>query len=111
MPLTDDRHALAEARSLELHRLVAERLRQEPRLVERAKERVRRWLDEGSVSSTWAHAWRQALEGPLDQLLALIVDPGQRARDLRQTSPFAGFLDPRVRWEAWRGVRRPVPRP
>ena len=109
MPLTDDRYALAEARSLALHRLVAERLRQEPSLVERARSRVRGWLDDGSVGHIYAESWREALEGPLERLLALLVDPGQRARDLRQASPFAGFLDPRARWEAWRRVRRPLP--
>jgi hypothetical protein len=111
VPQTDDRHALAEARSLELHRLVAERLREEPPLVEKARARVRGWLDDGSVHRIYAEAWREALDGPLEQLLALLVDPGQRARDLRQASPFAGFLDPRVRWDALRRVRRPLPPP
>jgi hypothetical protein len=90
---------------------VAERLRQDPLLVEKARDRVRGWLEDGSVSRLYAEAWRDALEGPLDQLLALLLDPGQHARDLRQASPFAGFLDPHTRWEAWRRVRRPLPPP
>jgi hypothetical protein len=102
---------LAEARSLELHRLVAERIRREPRLVDKARARVQAWLRDGSVSRPWAEAWREALEGPLEQLLALLVDPGQRACDLRQSSPFAGFLEPRARWEAWRRVRRSISSP
>jgi hypothetical protein len=109
VPENDDRHAIAEARSLELHRLVAQRLRQDPPLIEKARARVRVWLDDGRAHPNYALAWREALEGPFEELLALLVDPGQRARDLRQASPFAGFLEPRARWEAWRRVRRPLP--
>jgi hypothetical protein len=45
------------------------------------------------------------LELPLPQLSAQLVDPSQRARDLRQATPFAGALDPRERWRLWKEVR------
>ena len=85
-------------RSLALHREVAERLRREPRLLEHAKTRVQRWFEDGSVHRSWATAWSEVLEGGLDEVVALLIDRGERAHDLRHVSPFAGVLDARTRW-------------
>ena len=98
-------HRLAEQRSLALHREVAAILRREPARVGEALERVRSWKRDGSVHPHYADAWERLLEGPLEALLAALVGDGQRARDLRQSSPFAGFVDPRTRWRIWREVR------
>ena len=100
----DGRHTLAEERSLELHGLVAARLREDPLLLEAARERVRGWLRDHSVTARWAEEWLEVLDRPLDEVVAVITDPGERARQLRQTSPFAGVLDPKTRWETWRAV-------
>lgn len=100
-----DLHRLGEARSLELHRRIAERLRQDPSLVERARARVRRWRDDASVSVPYVDGWARVLELPLDGLCAVLVDEGEHARALRQVTPFAGVIDPRTRWRIWREVR------
>jgi len=92
----------AEARSLELHRLVAERLRARPELLDRARARVAGWLHTGAVSRRWAAAWADVLSRPLPEILGVLVDPGQQARDLRQSSPFAGALSRREPWDALR---------
>ena len=91
---------------MDLHRAVAERLRAEPALVERARSRVASWLREGTVARPVAEAWRAELSRPIEQLAAFLVNPSQEARDLRQTSPFAGVLDPRTRWDIWRRARQ-----
>jgi len=98
-------HQLAEERSLALHSEVARRLRERPELLDAARERVRGWLETGCVSRHWAEAWDEVLTGALDDVIALITDSSQRARDLRQSSPFAGVLEPRVRWEILRRYR------
>jgi hypothetical protein len=92
--------------SLELHRAVAERILVEPTLLDRARRRVGEWLRDGSVARPYAEAWQAILGAPADEVARLLTDPGERARQLRQTSPFAGFLDPRTRWEIWRRTRR-----
>ena len=109
--MTRSDHDNAEARSLELHRLVADRLRAEPTLLVRAQARVRGWLRDGTVSRVWAEAWAEALSRPLPELIALLGDPGQRARDLRQSSPFAGVLPPQERWAALRRLKGRTVRP
>jgi hypothetical protein len=107
--VTDGGHERAEAASLEMHREVAERLRRDPSILERARERVRGWLGDGSVAHPWAEAWSAVLSLPAEQVAAVLTDTGQRARDLRQTSPFAGALDARTRWAILRRVREGRP--
>jgi hypothetical protein len=102
--MTDGRHALAEERSLALHKLVAERLRADPSLLDRARDRVRSWLRDGSVARPLADAWQEILSHPIEGVAAVLSDAGQHARDLRQTSPFAGAIDARTRWAVWRSV-------
>jgi hypothetical protein len=109
--MTDGRHAAAEDVSLELHRAVAERLLEDPALVERARERVAGWLRDGSVARPYAEAWRDILVGPVEAIARFLTDPGENARQMRQTSPFAGVLDPRTRWSIWRRAREGAHRP
>jgi hypothetical protein len=109
--VADGRHALAEERSLELHRAVAERLRADPSLIERARRRVEDWLRDGSVARPYAEAWREVLAGPVEDVAGFLEDPGDRARQLRQASPFAGFLDARTRWAILQRARERGGRP
>ncbi len=83
--VTDGRHAAVEETSLELHRAVAERLRADPSLIERARRRVEDWLRDGTVARPYAEAWREVLSGPAGEVAAFLEDPGDRARQLRQT--------------------------
>jgi hypothetical protein len=91
-----------EERSIALHRAVGERLREDPALIDRARERVDAWLAEGLVHRVYGEAWRDLLSGPFDRLLAVLTRDDDHARTLRQCSPFAGVLDPRTRWRIWR---------
>jgi hypothetical protein len=109
--VTDGRHAVAEDTSLELHRAVAHRLRADPSLIEQARRRVDGWLRDGTVARPYAEAWREVLAGSAEETAAFLEDPGERARSLRQTSPFAGVLDARTRWAVWRRARQRAGRP
>jgi hypothetical protein len=109
--MTDGRHAAAEDLSLQLHRAVAERLLEDPSLVGRVRERVDGWLRDGSVARPYAEAWRAILAEPAEVIARFLTDPGERARQMRQTSPFAGVLDPRTRWSIWRRARAGAHRP
>lgn len=91
-------HELADRTSVELHREVARHLPGRPELVQRAMR-----LD--GLHPYYRDAWRRALSGPIDELCALLIEDSERARDLRQASPFAGALDPATRWRIWREVR------
>jgi hypothetical protein len=71
---------------------------------------VRDWVASGAVHRAYVDAWGKELDLPVDELCAFLVDPGERARSLRQVSPFAGAVDPRVRWRIWREVRERLER-
>ncbi len=98
-------HRLAEERSIAFHRAVAQRLREDPSLLQGARERIVAWKASGTLAEPYALAWTKLLEGSLESLLAFLVDEGEEARTLRQVTPFAGVIDPRARWQIWREVR------
>ena len=83
-------HREPELQSLAYHRLVAERLT--PALVEEARARLRRWERSQRIQPRWADEWRRVLEKPVPEIARTIASDSVRARELRQTSPFAGTL-------------------
>jgi hypothetical protein len=103
-------HRLAEERSLALHRAVADKLATDPEALERARVRVRSWLESGEVAAYYARAWDEVLSHPLSEIRAFLVDESEEARALRQVTPFAGVIDPRTRWRIWREVREAMER-
>jgi hypothetical protein len=103
-------HELAAERSRALHLAVAERIRADPTVLQKARSRVRAWLSDGAVARSYALAWRDLLEGPADGLLTALGENSQRMHDLRQVSPFAGVLDARTRWRIHAEARGRVPR-
>ncbi len=100
-----DAHRIGEERSLELHRIIAKRLADEPQLVTDAVARLARWRETQALSDYYATIWLELLEGPREILLAVMTDDGPRGRELRQATPFAGVVEPRTRWRVWREVR------
>jgi hypothetical protein len=88
-------HRRAELQGLAYHRVVARRL--DSRLVVEARSRLSRWEHEGRIDPRYATDWRQVLSWPIPRIKRLISQDSQRARDLRQNSPFAGVLHERER--------------
>jgi hypothetical protein len=90
------RHARLEERSLALHREIARRLRQNPGLLAGVRERLGNDIKGSRFCLSVTDAMREWLDllnaNPLEQTLALLVDPGENARRLRQSMPFAGIL-------------------
>lgn len=83
-------HRTAELHSLAYHRLVAERLTEH--MVDEARRRLERWRRDGRIHPHWAEQWDRVLALPLERIAKAISADTQRARELRQTSPFAGAL-------------------
>lgn len=74
-----------------MHRLVAERLDAE--VLDRARARVGGWLTvDGPVDPRWARQWGELLDLPIAELKERLVEDGERMRDLRQSTPFAGIV-------------------
>jgi hypothetical protein len=98
-------HRLAEERSLAYHQAIAERLLGDPRILDEARRVVEAWLQDTSPTAHYAEAWRTVLAGDAATVAAFITDPGEHARELRQSTPFLGVLSPRERWAIWDAVR------
>ena len=85
--------------------MIADRIADEPELLERARARVEAWIAADPTAHLYAEAWRELLGGELPEIAAALVDPSERGRALRQSTPFAGAIDPRTRWRLWAEVR------
>lgn len=83
-------HRSAELASLAYHRAVVQRL--DRGIVDDARHRLRRWRSEGRIDPRYGEPWEEVLSRPLPQIAKLIGADSPRARDLRQSSPFAGAL-------------------
>jgi hypothetical protein len=94
--------ALAEARSIAMHRAIVSRLRDAPELLEDVRARLAAWSIE---QRPYARAWSELVDGDRERLFAAMVDPSEAARARRQSTPFAGLLDPRTRWRIHAAVR------
>ena len=91
-------HRLIDERSLAFCRLVAEKLRTDPTLVQHARGNLERWLPDCSKRTRPALIeWRALIDGPMDELLRVLTSPDERGAQLRQSSPFAGILTPEER--------------
>jgi excisionase family DNA binding protein len=95
-------HRTAELQALAYHRLVAERL--DDRLVDQARRRLRRWRGEGRIDPRWSDEWERILALTPAQIGRSISADSSRARELRQTSPFAGALSEQERRALTRAV-------
>ena len=99
-------HQEIDARSLELHRLIAAKVRRDPALLDRVRLTLRRWRDPGdpSRSDRYLAEWERLLSQGPETMLAVAVEDSERAAALRQCSPFAGILTPAERFaflKAW----------
>lgn len=93
-------HFQIEERSLALHRAIARRLKENPALLEVALKNLERWIQDGGMRSYWTE-WKTILNGPLEEILSFLVSGGEKAKWLRQSSPFCGILLPQERWKIY----------
>ena len=100
------KHRLAEARSLAMHCLIAQKIAADPRLLDVARRNLAAWAERygGSVPRA-LDEWRAVLDRPWPEIAALITDPGESATRMRQSSPFAGVLTARERRRVYEAFR------
>lgn len=99
-------HVLPEIQALAYHRLVGERLNEQ--LVDEARDRLDRWRETGRIHPHWAEQWDKILALPLPRIATAIGADTKAARELRQTSPFAGALTEQERRRLSRAVEERV---
>jgi hypothetical protein len=82
-----------DQRSLALHRLVADKVRRDAALLERAKLILQRWHTTASPRTfVYLDAWQGLLEKGEDACLAAATEESDWGNALRQASPLACLL-------------------
>ena len=100
-----DDHRLRFETSLALHTAVAQKVQSHPEILARARSKVQAWLERGGSSAPLLGRWRDVLDGPLEDVIALMTERSEEAAWLRKASPFAGALEPRERERILRETR------
>lgn len=99
-------HKIIEARSLAMHCLVARKLARNPKLLDKARQTLESWRSRyGKDRPPVLDEWQAILDGTWQEVVALIVDPDERATRLRQSSPLAGLLGARQRERVYAAFR------
>ena len=96
-PLTKE-----DRRSLAYHDAIMQKLASDTSLIDRAKKNLDDLLAQHPHAKKLFFRWQDWLNLPLDQLISNVLDPGLDARDMRQVTPFSGFLTARERKEVIR---------
>ncbi|MBK9347288.1 MAG: hypothetical protein IPN06_13190 [Burkholderiales bacterium] len=98
-------------RSLALHRLVADKVRRDVALLDRAKEIVQRWHQTASPRTfVYLDAWQDLLEKGEAACLAAATEESEWANAMRQASPLACLLTHQERFaflKQWRQSHAP----
>lgn len=86
-------HQEIDQRSLAMHRLVADKIRRDPALFEKAKGTLARWRTMVCpASQPYLQEWERLMKQGVDACLTVATEDSERANALRQSSPFAGIL-------------------
>ena len=99
-------HEILDDRSLEMDRVIAEKIRANPKLIQIALANIERWLANPDYSESGREAaleWKRIIENsPVGVLATLLESSSEEARRLRQSSPFCGILTPDERQAIFR---------
>jgi hypothetical protein len=89
-------HVQVDARSLEMHRVIAQKIRRDPELIKVVEGTLKRWLAQSNDSERAADTmreWQYFLEtSSLEEVLTFVSSESEEAARMRQSSPFAGIL-------------------
>jgi hypothetical protein len=91
-------HEIVDDRSLEMDRVIAGKIRANPKLIQIALTNIERWLANPDYSESNRQAlmeWKNIIENSSVGVLATLLESSSdEARRLRQSSPFCGILTP-----------------
>ncbi len=101
-------HRVLDRISLELAREIARGLRDHPEWIDLARDNLDRWSkrNAGAPGLVRAYAeWRAILDRPMNEIIETLLREDDEGQRLRQNSPFAGALSPRMVWEIKRRIK------
>ena len=101
-------HQDIDTRSLAMHRLIADKIRRDPRQLEKVRHTLAHWRKTVCASSQpYLESWERLMSQGVETCLAAAVEDSEHAAALRQCSPFCGVLSNQERFaflKAWKHV-------
>lgn len=70
----------------------------------KARATCAKWMRQNPAPAV--REWMELLQRPWPTIRAILLDPSEEGRRLRQSDPFCGILSPRERWNVYREFRR-----
>lgn len=102
-------HPHIDARSLDMARIVVDRIDADPSLFNVAHENLERWRRLHGTLSRANEEWEQILERPWCEIREILLDESDEGQRLRSSHPFVGIVTEEERLEIMR--RHPPPWP
>ena len=91
-------HPHIDRRSLEMARLVVEKIDADPSLFRVAHENLRRWRRvRGGTLPPCREEWKELLKCPWSEIRNILLDESDEGQRLRSSHPFAGVLSEKER--------------
>jgi len=84
-------HIRIDERSLALHGVIAEKLLQNPDLLQKGKENIKRWRAQGVEVSAFKE-WEDIIDKGIEYTVAALKSNNEKYIRLRQSTPFTGIL-------------------
>jgi len=105
-PAAQSDHRILDARSLALHCKIQRKIDQNRGLLEVPRRNLARWSESASGPlPAYIDEWREILDQPWPDVAAFIISFSDEAVRLRQSSPFAGVLNPKERKQVYDAFR------
>jgi hypothetical protein len=105
------KHQDLDARSLAMHKLVVEKIRRNPELIQHVAGNLARWkIIVCANSQPYVDAWQSLLDRGVEHCLRLAIEDSEHATAMRQSSPFGGVLTHAERWQflrEWKAEHEP----
>ena len=91
-------HPHIDRRSLEMAKLIVEKIDADPDLLQVAHENLRRWRRiRGGTLPRCSEEWERLLERPWTEIRNILVDESDEGQRLRSSHPFAGLVSEKER--------------
>lgn len=99
-------HALIDQRSLDFHRLIAEKIRQQPDLMDLVRSNLEHTLVESDLAESLKHPLREWLvilqTRSFEEILHVLTENSHEGQRLRSSTPFWGIITQQERREIFR---------
>lgn len=87
----DNKYTESDWRSLEMHRLIAKKLVENPSLIELAQSNISRWSSVRGKTRSYLE-WEDILSSGIQRTIDILTGEDQECARLRSSSPFTGVL-------------------